>query len=99
MENMTDPDAPSRRFPLGIAVTWGFAVLAAIAIGAFAPLADRGSWFAVSAGAALLVAFAAELRVGQARGFIFRVASATLGGVVILGVLSALLSLGAIVPD
>ncbi|GAA4191625.1 hypothetical protein GCM10022219_10700 [Microbacterium oryzae] len=99
MDGMTDPDVAPRRFPLGFVVTWGFAFLAAIAIGAFAPAADQAGWFAVGAGATLLVAFAAELRVGQARGFIFRVAAAAVGGVVLLGALSALFSLAAIVPD
>lgn len=99
MEGVTEPVLVPRSFPAGLAVTWAFAAVAAIAIGVFVPPADRFGWFAVGAGTALLVAFAAELRLGRAQGFIFRVAAAAVGAVGILGIVSAIFALAAIVPD
>lgn len=98
MEGVTEPVLVPRRFPVGLAVTWAFAGVVAIAIGIFVAPADRFGWFAVGAGVALLVAFAAELRLGRAEGFISRVAAAAVGGVGIMGVVSAIFALAAIVP-
>lgn len=95
---MTIPElAPRRRYG-AIAVTWVFALLAGIAIAVFVPLDERFRWFALAGGATMICAFAAHLVDGRAKGFIFRVGVAAIGGVTVLGIVALVAALAAVSP-
>ena len=95
---MTIPElAPRRRFG-GIAATWGFALLVAVAIAVFVPLEMRFRWFGLAGGACLIFAFVAHLVDGRANGFVFRVSVAALGGITLLGIVALVTVLAAITP-
>lgn len=82
------------RSPIGgIIATWIFGALAALAVGVFVPSGERFSWMTIAAGAALLVAFAINLRYGRADGFIVRTAASVLGALAAMGVISVVLVL------
>ena len=95
---MTVPElAPRRRFG-AIAATWGFALLVALAIVLFVPLEARFRWFGLAGGASLIFAFVAHLIDGRAKGFVFRVGVAALGGLTILGFVALVMVLAAVSP-
>ncbi|MDE0547142.1 hypothetical protein [Microbacterium sp. C7(2022)] len=91
------PLAPRRSMGTVVAV-WVVAAIGGIAIGVFVPPAWRAEWLVVSVGACLLLAFAIQLGVAQARGFIARVAMSVLGAAVVLGVISLGFGLASVVP-
>ncbi|WP_203136063.1 hypothetical protein [Microbacterium sp. JZ31] len=95
---MTVPElAPRRRYG-GIAATWGFALLVALAIAVFVPFETRFWWFGLAGGACLVFAFSAHLIDGRAKGFVFRVSIAALGGITILGIVALVMMLAAVSP-
>ncbi|WP_309068573.1 hypothetical protein [Microbacterium sp.] len=95
---MTVPElAPRRRYG-GIATTWGFALLVGLAIAVFVPFEERFRWFGLAGGACLIFAFTAHLIDGRAKGFVFRVGVAALGGITILGVVALVMVLAAVSP-
>jgi hypothetical protein len=95
---MTIPElAPRRRYG-GIAATWAFALLVAVAIAVFVPVETRFRWFGLAGGATLVAAFVAQLVDGRASGFISRVSIAALGGVTILGIVALVTVIAAVSP-
>ncbi|MGW9113603.1 hypothetical protein [Microbacterium sp. NPDC055683] len=95
---MTEPVLVPRRSPAPIVVSWLFGAIAAIGIGLFAPSPERAGWLGAGAGLALLVAFAVNLAMGEAHGFIVRVAASAVGAVVVMGAVSLVFALAAIAP-
>lgn len=85
---MSTPELAPRSPAVAFATTWVFGALAAIAVGVFAPVDQRFAWMAIGAGACLLVAFVANLRLGRAEGFIVRTAASVLGALLLMGFIS-----------
>lgn len=91
---MTTPElSPVRRYG-GIAATWAFALLAAIAV-SLVPLDARLPWIGIAGGMCTIVAFGAQLVDGRSHGFVFRVGVAVLGALGILGFIALVLALAA----
>ncbi len=95
---MTEPELAPRSAVGGIVVVWVCALLVAVAVGLFAPPAMRAAWLAVGFGGCLLFAFVAQLWFGRVQGFIDRVALGALGALLVMGLVSAVFGLVAMVP-
>lgn len=95
---MTTPELAPRSPAGALAATWAFGAVAAILVGVFAPIEVRFDWMAIAAGAALVVAFAVNLRSGHADGFIVRTGASIAGALVLMGFISLGFTLAAIVP-
>ncbi|GAA5147939.1 hypothetical protein GCM10025768_08790 [Microbacterium pseudoresistens] len=85
---MSDPVLAPRNALWGLAITWAFALVAAIVIGIVAPPSSTMTWFIVAFGASVLVSFAVQLVRGEKSGFIFRVGAGALGALIVMGVVS-----------
>ncbi|RLP77382.1 hypothetical protein D9V32_02725 [Mycetocola tolaasinivorans] len=86
---------PRRR---DIVLVWVVALVAAILIWIFAPGVAAFSWLAVALAVVTMLTFVMQLRGGRKTGFIDRVAISIAGSVVILGVMSALMGIGKLLP-
>lgn len=95
---MSEPALAPRNAFVGVTVVWAVVLLTAVAIGVFVPEDARVPWLLVAFGASVLLSFAVQLWYGQASGFIFRVAASVVGGLLLLGVVSAGFALAALIP-
>ncbi|MFZ4842659.1 MULTISPECIES: hypothetical protein [Mycetocola] len=86
---------PRRR---DIVAVWVVALVGAILIWIFAPGVTAFSWLAVTLAVVTMLTFVIQLRGGRKTGFIDRVAISIAGSVVILGVMSALMGIGKLLP-
>ena len=95
---MSEPALVPRNALGGVAIVWGAALVAAVAIGLFVPEEWRVQWLLVGFGGAVLLSFGLQLWYGQTKGFIFRVAMSAIGALVLLGIVSAAFGLAALIP-
>lgn len=95
---MSEPALAPRNAFLGVAVVWAVGLAAAIAVGIFATEDWRMPWLVVSFGVVVLLSFAVQLAYGQVQGFLLRVASTSLGALLLMGVISVGFGLTALVP-
>ncbi|WP_159501343.1 hypothetical protein [Microbacterium sp. 18062] len=93
---MSTSELVPRRPIGGIVAVWVAALLAGVAVAVFVPAEARSTWMVVTLGASLILAFGVQLAYGRAQRFIQRVALSTLGALLVLGVISASLGLGAL---
>ncbi len=82
---MTAPDLAPPRTVGGVVAVWVLAALAAVLVGAFAPVETRAVWMPVALGVCVIAAFAVQLALGRSRGFIERVAASVLGALLVMG--------------
>jgi hypothetical protein len=93
---MTAPELVPRRPIGGIVGVWVGSALAGIAIVLFVPADWQAAWTSLTLGVALIAAFIVQLWYGRAQRFIQRTAISVLGSLLILGVISALAALVAL---
>lgn len=77
----------------GLILPWSIALVLALATAFFGPSLQRWEWFSAVAGVSIIVAFAVQLIIGRADGFILRTATAALGSVIIVGIVSLVVAL------
>jgi len=99
MASMSAPELAPRSTVRGIVAVWVFGLLAAIAIVLFAPEATRPVWFALALAGSLLLAFAVQLGYGRSIGFIQRVGASALGAMLVLGLVSLVVAIAAVIPE
>lgn len=87
---MTIPGLAPRTGFGGIVAVWAAAAVIAVVIGLAAPSEWRAAWMPVGLAGCVLLAFAVQLFVGQADGFLRRVAASVLGSMLVM----ALVGLG-----
>lgn len=90
-------EAPTRTLRTSI-VLWVVAGIAAVLIGLFVPVDWRMAWMTVALGAGILLAFCVHLWGGRSKGFIDRVALSTGGMLLVMGIVSALFAVAAMIP-
>ncbi len=93
---MATPSLAQRSPRVGVAIVWIASLVLALAVGIFAPIADRAVWMCIGLGVCLVIAFAVQVFDGRAKGFIGRVSASVLGAALIMGVVSAGFGLAAI---
>ncbi|GAA3760303.1 hypothetical protein GCM10022240_11180 [Microbacterium kribbense] len=94
---MSAPElAPPRGTFLGVVAVWVVAVLIGVAVGIFAPVAQRAGWLLVGLAGSLVASFIVQLWFGHPRRFLARVALSMLGSLFLLGVISAGFGLAAL---
>ncbi len=94
---VTAPDLAPPRTVGAVVAVWVVAALAAVAVGVFAPEADRAVWMPIALGACIVVAFVVQLVVGRSRGFIQRVAASVLGALFVMGLIGVGFALSALI--
>ncbi|WP_221585891.1 hypothetical protein [Microbacterium sp. G2-8] len=77
----------------GLLLPWGVAFVLAILVAVFAPISLQWDWYAAAAGICLIVTFIVQLIIGRSDGFLLRTATASLGCVLLLGIVSLIESL------
>jgi len=87
---MSVPGLAPRRGFAGVVAVWIVAAVLAITIGLAVPSEWRAAWMNVALAACVIVAFAIQLAVGHADGFLRRVSASVLGALVVM----ALIGLG-----
>lgn len=93
---MTAPELVPRRPIGGIVGVWVASAVAGLAIVIFVPADWQAAWTTLTLGIALIAAFVVQLWYGRAQRFIQRTAITVLGSLLILGVVSALAALVAL---
>lgn len=92
-----DESSPLTQKPYrGVYAVWAAALVATVLLAIIVPEPDRAPWFLVAAAGVVLVSFAVQLLVGEAQGFILRVAASVFGGLLVMGAIAAGLALLAI---
>lgn len=94
---MTAPDLAPPRTVGGVVAVWVVAAVAAVLVGAFAPVETRAVWMPVALGGCVIAAFAVQLALGRSRGFIERVAASVLGALLVMGFIGVGFGLSALV--
>lgn len=92
------PELAPRRAIGGVVAVWVLAALAGIAIGVFVAEESRATWLIAGMGGCLVLSFAIQLWYGRSQQFIDRVAASALGALVVMGLISAIFGLAAIIP-
>ncbi|WP_448390358.1 hypothetical protein [Microbacterium aurum] len=82
---MTVPGLAPRAGLSGIIAVWVAAAVISVVIGIVAPEDWRAAWMPVGLAGCLILAFAVQLGVGHAEGFLRRVAASVLGALVVMG--------------
>ena len=89
----TAPDAIPEAVPVAplraVIAVWVAALVAGVVAAIVAPAGTSSQWFALTAGLFVTVSFAVQLAFGRPRGFIVRVAMSVVGSLFVLGVVSA----------
>jgi len=93
---MTESSPLAQKPYRGVYAVWVAALVATVLIAIIVPELQRAPWLLVAAAGVVLLSFAVQLLVGEARGFILRVAASVFGGLFVMGVISAVLALLAI---
>lgn len=79
------------RSPLrGVVAVWAFALALGLLVALLAPRENATVWFGLALGATMIASFAVQLAFARSTGFVTRVGASTLGSLVILGIVSAL---------
>lgn len=86
---MSEPMLAPRSPIWGLAITWAFGLVAAVAVGIVVPVEHKMLWFLIAFGFAVLVAFVVQLVRGEKDGFILRTAAGALGALLVMAVVSA----------
>lgn len=89
--------APGSTFGAIVSV-WVLGAVVGVVIGVVVPPEWRMAWMAVGLGGCIVVAFAVQLWVGRSKGFIDRVALSIAGVTVVIGLVSAVFGLIALIP-
>jgi hypothetical protein len=95
---MSVAELTPKRTVWGVIAVWIVAALTGIAIGVFVPEDWRAAWLTVGLGGIVVLSFGVQLWYGRSQEFIVRVAASSLGGMIVMGVISAGFGLAAIVP-
>ncbi|MTE23443.1 hypothetical protein [Microbacterium sp. ZXX196] len=72
----------------GLLVPWVLALVLALAVAFVAPVGVRWSWYGAAAGVCLIVSFVVQIIIGRSDGFLLRTSTASLGSVLIVGLVS-----------
>ncbi|QLD10951.1 hypothetical protein [Microbacterium oleivorans] len=94
---MTAPDLAPPRTVGGVVAVWVVAAVAAVLVGAFAPVETRAVWMPVALGGCVIAAFGVQLALGRSRGFIERVAASVLGALLVMGFIGVGFGLSALI--
>lgn len=94
---MSDPALAPRNALGGMVVVWVVGALAALAVGILVPQESLAQWLIIAFGGCLLLSFVIQLAYGVAQGFIVRVAGSTVGALLVMGIVSAIFGLFALV--
>jgi hypothetical protein len=89
--------APRRTFG-GIVAVWVAAAVIGVAVGLFASTELRAVWLGLGLAACIVMAFVIQLSYGRSQGFTQRVAAASLGALLVLGIISLGFGLAGVVP-
>lgn len=94
---MSQPALAPRNAFHGVIAVWAVALLAAIAVGVFLAGGDWMGGMVMVFGGVVLLSFAVQLAYGRAPGFIVRVAGSVVGSLVLMGVVSVVVALTALI--
>lgn len=95
---MSAPELAPRSTVGGIVAVWIAALAAGVCIAFFAPSETVWAWFGLALAGCLLLAFAVQLSYGRSVGFIQRVGASVLGALLVLGLVSIVVGVVAILP-
>lgn len=95
-EGMSTPELAPHSSVWGVVSVWIAALLAGIAIALFVPVEWWVAWFILAFAAAVLASFGVQLASGHPAGFIQRVGASSVGSLIVLGVVSAIASVPAL---
>ena len=95
-EGMSTPELAPYSSVWGVVSVWIAALVAGIAIAIFVPVEWWVAWFILAFAAAVMASFSVQLAFGRPAGFIQRVGASALGALIVLGVVSAVASVPAL---
>lgn len=98
MDEQPVPDLAPHSTVGAVVGVWVVTALMGVTIGLFAPAEWRMAWITVGLGACIVLTFAVQLWLGRAKGFIDRVALTAAGSTVLMGLISAVFGLLALIP-
>lgn len=93
---MTTPELAPRGGIGGIVAVWVAGAVIAVVIGLVAPADWRAAWMPVGLAACIVLAFAIQLTLGHAEGFVRRVAASVIGAMAIMGLIGLGLGLASL---
>lgn len=95
---MTVPELAPRSTVGGIVSVWIAALVAGVAVVVFAPPTQQWQWLSLALAGCLVLAFVVQLWNGRSVGFIQRIGASVLGSLLVLGLVSAVVGVVAILP-
>lgn len=98
MDEQPVPDLAPHSTVGAVVGVWVVTALMGVAVGLFVPADWRMAWLTVALGGCIVLAFAVQLWLGRAKGFIDRVAITAAGSTLLMGLISAIFGLVALIP-
>lgn len=98
MDEQPVPDLAPHSTVGAVVGVWVVTALTGVAIGLFVPADWRMAWITVGLGGCIVLTFAVQLWLGRAKGFIDRVALTAAGSTLLMGLISAIFGLIALIP-
>lgn len=95
-KGMSTPELAPHSSIWGVAGVWIGALIAGIAIAVFVPVEWWVAWFVLALAAAVVASFSVQLALGRPAGFIQRVGASAAGSLLMLGLVSAIASIPAL---
>ncbi len=95
---MSERVAASRNAFVGVVAVWFLALVISVLIGVLAGELERAPWLVVGFAALVAISFAVQLWYASAVGFIFRVAASLVGALIVMGLISAVFGVAALLP-
>lgn len=95
-KGMSTPELAPHSSIWGVAGVWIGALIAGIAIAVFVPVEWWVAWFVLAGAGVVMASFAVQLALGRPAGFIQRVGASAVGALIVLGVVSAIASIPAL---
>lgn len=98
MDEQPVQEAPAGSTIGAVVGVWIAAAVIGVAIGLFVPVDWRMAWMTVGLGGCIVLTFVVQLWVGRSKGFIDRVALTAAGATLVMGLVSAVFGLAALIP-
>lgn len=87
------PESARRNAFIGVIISWGLAFVATLLVGLLVDQGERAPWLVIAFAVVVVLSFAIQLWYANPVGFIFRVSASVGGALVVIGLISAVFSM------
>ena len=98
MGGMSERLVVPRNAFVGVVAVWFLALVISVLIGVLVSELERTPWLVLGFAGLVVASFAVQLWYGSAVGFIFRVGASVVGALLVMGLISTVFGLAALLP-